>query len=172
MAKFSVNLPSKYYSLLDRWAEELGDTKGSLSARLIELALERKYPNDLPTTPDGLPGDAPYELPSDVQLSKWVTMAINLGGAISTPEAFAATSMRGHFSRWIQSYRQRILDFADEYQLNFSQAYALLTSRQPPYSEADFKWAREQPETMTEARFLGHLPEPETAPSLMLDDGQ
>lgn len=170
MAKYSVNLPDKYYSLLDKWAEDLGGTKGSLSARLIELALERKYPNELPTTPDKLPGDKPYELPTDVQLSKWVAMAINLGGAVYTPEAFAATSMRGHFSRWLKSYRQRILDFADEYQLSFPQAYTLLTSRQAPYSETDLEWAKSQPELMTEARFLGHLPEPGTAPSLMSEE--
>ena len=172
MAKFSINLPDKYYSLLDKWAGELGDTKGSLSARLIELALERKYPNELPTAPNKSPGDAPYELPSDVQLFKWVTMAINLGGAVSSPEAFAATSMRGHFSRWLQSYRQRILDFADEHQLTFPQAYALLTSKQPPYSETDLKWAKDQPELMTEARFLGHLPKPGTAPSLIPENDQ
>lgn len=172
MAKFSINIPDEYDSLLAEWAESLGDKRGSLAGHLVKLCIEKRYPDRLPSVPNDLPGDTPYELPSDVQLSKWVAMAINLGGAVSTPEAFAATSMRGHFSRWLKSYRQRILDFADEYKLSFPQAYALLTSKQPPYSGTDLEWARDQPELMTEARFLGHLPEPETAPSLTPENDQ
>ena len=170
MAKFSINLEEAYEALLSQWADELGDNRGSLAAHLIKLCLEKKFPNELPSSPEELPGDAPYELPDDVQLSKWVTMAINLGGNITSPEAFAATSMRGHFSRWLNNYRQRLLDFGDEHELSFGQAYTLVTKRQAPYEASDIEWAKAQPNTMTEARFLGHLPKPGTAPSLNPDD--
>ncbi len=51
----------------------------------------------------------------------------------------------GHFVRFKPLYVKRVGYFARKYELSWEAAYILLVSRDPPYKDEDFAWAREQP---------------------------
>lgn len=161
MAKFSVNLPDRYDELLSRWAEDLGDKKGSLAAQLIKLCLEKRYPNELPTAPDVMPGDPLETLRIERKIGDQFLLALNLNEGSMSAEAFIGQTLKGHFIRWREDYDSRILYFARSHDLTWEQAYTLLTGRVFPYSNEDLKWAKKQPLKLSRDEFLKEQPKAE-----------
>lgn len=166
MAKFSVNLPDGYDELLGRWAEDLGDKKGSLAAQLIKLCLEKRFPNELPGAPEVMPGDPLGTLRIERKIGDQFLLALNLNEGSMSSEAFIGQTLKGHFARWREDYDSRILYFSRSHKLSWEQAYTLLTGRIFPYSEEDIAWAKEQPARLSRSEFLKEKPRAELGKDL------
>lgn len=165
VAKFSISISAAYDAALQEWADIVADgRKSTLAGQLIELSLEKKYPNRFPSAPDELPGDAdPYELPQDLRLQRIAALILNLGGRVSSPKALAATAIRGHFQRWLQDYAEQVEEIAKEYGLSFAQCYEMLTRLDAPYDDSDIQWAKAQTDCpMTMDKFLKRAPAADT----------
>lgn len=141
--KLSINISELAAVLLEEYAGEVGLKRAALAAHLVELCLAQKYPTKMPSAPALLPGGASPPAARDVQIADLIQLAINLRGNDISPEAFAATAVRGHFERWASRYAERVQYFADSHGLSWPQSYALLTQRSSPYTKADLTWAKE-----------------------------
>jgi hypothetical protein len=86
----------------------------------------------------------PRITPSSIDLSQsdidWLAVVCNLNE--QSQRAFIGATIRGHLARWRKKHIVEIQQVANHHDLEWEQAYCLLSERKAPYKPEDIKWAK------------------------------